>query len=47
MDHYNNTGQIIELLFREGIIDDAGLLKLQEAEKYISDHFVSGEGRST
>jgi len=37
VDIYDDIVQIGEILYKDGILDDAGLVKLQEAETYIKD----------
>jgi general secretion pathway protein E len=39
-DIYNDTNHIGEILYKEGLLDESGLLKLQEAELYIRDRLA-------
>ena len=39
-DIYNDTNHIGEILYRAGLLDENGLLKLQEAEPYIRDRLA-------
>ena len=40
VDVYNDTNQIAEILYKNGLLDESGLLKLQEAELYIRDRLA-------
>ena len=37
MDIYSDFAQLIELLYSEGLLDDKGLVRAQEAERYVRD----------
>ena len=44
-DIYNDTNHIGEILYKEGLLDESGLLKLQEAEFYIRDRLAQERAR--
>lgn len=47
MKIYNDVSEIGEILYSQGYLDDAGLLRLQEAELYISDRLAQDHARQT
>ncbi len=47
MEIFNDARRISEVLFAEGVIDDGGLMKLQEAETYIRDRVSQERAEQT
>lgn len=45
MDIYNDINQIGEILYSSGLLDDTGLVRLQEAELYIKDRLAQDRAR--
>ncbi|MEW6351406.1 MAG: GspE/PulE family protein [Thermodesulfobacteriota bacterium] len=47
MDLYNDVNQIMEILYGRGVIDQKGLVKLQEADEYIRDRLAQARAAQT
>ncbi len=45
MEIYNDISQIGEILYAQGLLDDVGLVRLQEAELYITDRLSQDRAR--
>ncbi|HTY22063.1 MAG TPA: GspE/PulE family protein [Desulfomonilaceae bacterium] len=45
VDIYNDANQIGEILYRNGLLDETGLVKLQEAELYITDRLAQDRAK--
>jgi general secretion pathway protein E len=45
VDIYNDINQIGEILYKKGLLDDSGLVRLQEAELYVRDRVAQERAR--
>jgi general secretion pathway protein E len=45
VDIYNDVLQIGEILFNEGLLDDTGMIRLQDAELYVKDRLAQERAR--